>query len=126
MVMSTYLGIMGRVLLQNARFFSLLLSQMACELGQEVRFIVLLGFLYLGISAVLHRVSLPSFDLNKLSPLLSMLVPAQLILKRGSSPSFSPFPEHHRTTFTCSHNYLKHPIKIFIDCLNYFPAASHN
>ncbi|KAF2976863.1 hypothetical protein EK904_015022 [Melospiza melodia maxima] len=34
-VMSTYLGIMGRVLLQNARFFSLLLSQMACELGQE-------------------------------------------------------------------------------------------
>lgn len=47
MVMSTYLGIMGRVLLQNARFFSLLLSQMACELGQEVRFIVLLGFLYL-------------------------------------------------------------------------------
>ncbi|NXB18435.1 IPO11 protein, partial [Rhagologus leucostigma] len=35
-VMSTYLGIMGRVLLQNARFFSLLLSQMACELGQEV------------------------------------------------------------------------------------------
>ncbi|NWW12181.1 IPO11 protein, partial [Oreocharis arfaki] len=35
-VMSTYLGIMGRVLLQNARFFSLLLSQMSCELGQEV------------------------------------------------------------------------------------------
>ncbi|XP_063996081.1 importin-11 [Pogoniulus pusillus] len=35
-VMSTYLGIMGRVLLQNTRFFSLLLSQMACELGQEV------------------------------------------------------------------------------------------
>ncbi|XP_066195700.1 importin-11 [Sylvia atricapilla] len=35
-VMSTYLGIMGRVLLQNARFFSLLLSQMACELGQEL------------------------------------------------------------------------------------------
>lgn len=37
MVMSTYLGIMGRVLLQNASFFSVLLSQMACELGQEVR-----------------------------------------------------------------------------------------
>lgn len=35
-VMSTYLGIMGRVLLQNARFFSLLLSQMSCELGQEL------------------------------------------------------------------------------------------
>ncbi|NXU08627.1 IPO11 protein, partial [Pardalotus punctatus] len=34
--MSTYLGIMGRVLLQNARFFSLLLGQMACELGQEL------------------------------------------------------------------------------------------
>ncbi|XP_008934683.1 PREDICTED: importin-11, partial [Merops nubicus] len=34
--MSTYLGIMGRVLLQNARFFSLLLNQMACEFGQEV------------------------------------------------------------------------------------------
>ncbi|NWS14580.1 IPO11 protein, partial [Pachyramphus minor] len=35
-VMSTYLGIMGRVLLQNARVFSLLLSQVACELGQEL------------------------------------------------------------------------------------------
>ncbi|XP_009270773.1 PREDICTED: importin-11 [Aptenodytes forsteri] len=35
-VMSTYLGIMGRVLLQNASFFSLLLSQMARELGQEL------------------------------------------------------------------------------------------
>ncbi|XP_075383210.1 importin-11 isoform X2 [Mycteria americana] len=35
-VMSTYLGIMGRILLQNAGFFSLLLSQMACELGQEL------------------------------------------------------------------------------------------
>ncbi|NXI90608.1 IPO11 protein, partial [Psophia crepitans] len=35
-VMSTYLGIMGRVLLQNASFFSLLLNQMACELGQEL------------------------------------------------------------------------------------------
>uniref|UniRef100_A0A8C5THE4 Importin 11 n=1 Tax=Malurus cyaneus samueli TaxID=2593467 RepID=A0A8C5THE4_9PASS len=35
-VMSTYLGIIGRVLLQNARFFSLLLSQLACELGQEL------------------------------------------------------------------------------------------
>ncbi|NWQ77288.1 IPO11 protein, partial [Columbina picui] len=35
-VMSTYLGIMGRVLLQNASFFSVLLSQMACELGQEL------------------------------------------------------------------------------------------
>ncbi|XP_059689634.1 importin-11 [Gavia stellata] len=35
-VMSTYLGIMGRVLLQNASFFSLLLSQMGCELGQEL------------------------------------------------------------------------------------------
>ncbi|NXF07300.1 IPO11 protein, partial [Smithornis capensis] len=35
-VMSTYLGIMGRVILQNARFFSLLLSQMTCELGHEL------------------------------------------------------------------------------------------
>ncbi|XP_074668618.1 importin-11 isoform X2 [Strix aluco] len=35
-VMSTYLGIMGRILLQNAKFFSLLLNQMACELGQEL------------------------------------------------------------------------------------------
>uniref|UniRef100_A0A672V8B2 Importin-11 n=1 Tax=Strigops habroptila TaxID=2489341 RepID=A0A672V8B2_STRHB len=34
-VMSAYLGIMGRVLLQNARFFSLLLSEMARELGEE-------------------------------------------------------------------------------------------
>jgi len=40
-MMSTYLGIMGRVLLQNASFFSLFLSQMACELGQEVRIFVL-------------------------------------------------------------------------------------
>ncbi|XP_074808712.1 importin-11 [Natator depressus] len=35
-VMSTYLGVIGRVLLQNASFFSLLLSQMACECGQEL------------------------------------------------------------------------------------------
>ncbi|NWR78212.1 IPO11 protein, partial [Centropus unirufus] len=35
-VMSLYLGIMGRVLLQNASFFSLLLGQMACEFGQEL------------------------------------------------------------------------------------------
>ncbi|NXP02522.1 IPO11 protein, partial [Thinocorus orbignyianus] len=35
-VMSTYLGIVGRVLLQNTSFFSLFLSQMACELGQEL------------------------------------------------------------------------------------------
>ncbi|KAM6364377.1 importin-11-like [Pluvialis apricaria] len=35
-MMSTYLGVMGRVLLQNANFFSLVLSQMACELGQEL------------------------------------------------------------------------------------------
>ncbi|KAJ7335927.1 hypothetical protein JRQ81_013868 [Phrynocephalus forsythii] len=34
-VMSTYLGVIGRVLLQNKSFFSLLLNQMACELGQE-------------------------------------------------------------------------------------------
>ncbi|XP_027302045.2 importin-11 isoform X1 [Anas platyrhynchos] len=36
MLMSTYLGVMGRVLLQNTSFFSLLLNQMACELGQEL------------------------------------------------------------------------------------------
>ncbi|KYO29167.1 importin-11 isoform B [Alligator mississippiensis] len=35
-VMSTYLGVIGRVLLQNTSFFSLLLNQMACELGQKV------------------------------------------------------------------------------------------
>ncbi|XP_073200135.1 importin-11 isoform X2 [Lepidochelys kempii] len=35
-VMSTYLGVIGRLLLQNASFFSLLLSQMACECGQEL------------------------------------------------------------------------------------------
>uniref|UniRef100_A0A3P8X9P8 Importin-11 n=1 Tax=Esox lucius TaxID=8010 RepID=A0A3P8X9P8_ESOLU len=35
-VMSTYLGIMGRVLLQNASFFSVLLTQMAGEYNQEV------------------------------------------------------------------------------------------
>ncbi|XP_078405147.1 importin-11 isoform X1 [Cetorhinus maximus] len=35
-VMSTYLGIAGRVLLQNAGFFSSLLSQIALELNQEM------------------------------------------------------------------------------------------
>ena len=35
-VMSTYLGIMGRVLLQNSSFFSSLLTQMASEFHQEV------------------------------------------------------------------------------------------
>ncbi|KAJ7993623.1 hypothetical protein DPEC_G00256550 [Dallia pectoralis] len=35
-VMSTYLGILGRVLLQNASFFSALLTQMASEYQQEV------------------------------------------------------------------------------------------
>uniref|UniRef100_A0A8C7TH84 Importin-11 n=1 Tax=Oncorhynchus mykiss TaxID=8022 RepID=A0A8C7TH84_ONCMY len=35
-VMSTYLGIMGRVLLQNASFFSSLLTQMASEYNQEI------------------------------------------------------------------------------------------
>ncbi|XP_067378350.1 importin-11 isoform X3 [Channa argus] len=35
-VMSTYLGIMGRVLLQNSSFFSSLLTQMASECGQEM------------------------------------------------------------------------------------------
>uniref|UniRef100_A0A8C6XI55 Importin-11 n=1 Tax=Naja naja TaxID=35670 RepID=A0A8C6XI55_NAJNA len=33
--MSTYLGVIGRVLLQNKSFFSLLLNQMACEFNQE-------------------------------------------------------------------------------------------
>lgn len=36
-VMSTYLGIMGRVLLQNYSFFSSLLTQMAFECNQKVR-----------------------------------------------------------------------------------------
>ncbi|XP_061134737.1 importin-11 isoform X1 [Syngnathus typhle] len=35
-VMSAYLGIMGRILLQNSSFFSSLLTQMASELGQEI------------------------------------------------------------------------------------------
>ncbi|XP_061784173.1 importin-11 isoform X2 [Nerophis lumbriciformis] len=35
-VMSTYLGIMGRILLQNSSFFSSLLTQMASECGQEI------------------------------------------------------------------------------------------
>uniref|UniRef100_A0A3P8WKW3 Importin-11 n=1 Tax=Cynoglossus semilaevis TaxID=244447 RepID=A0A3P8WKW3_CYNSE len=35
-VMSTYLGIMGRILLQNSSFFSTLLSQMASESRQKV------------------------------------------------------------------------------------------
>uniref|UniRef100_A0A8D2KTU7 Importin-11 n=1 Tax=Varanus komodoensis TaxID=61221 RepID=A0A8D2KTU7_VARKO len=35
-VMSTYLGVIGRVLLQNKSFFSLFLNQMASEFGQEV------------------------------------------------------------------------------------------
>ncbi|XP_061623800.1 importin-11 [Phyllopteryx taeniolatus] len=35
-VMSTYLGIIGRILLQNSSFFSSLLTQMASELGQEI------------------------------------------------------------------------------------------
>uniref|UniRef100_A0A667X8W3 Importin-11 n=1 Tax=Myripristis murdjan TaxID=586833 RepID=A0A667X8W3_9TELE len=35
-VMSTYLGIMGRVLLQNSSFFSSLLTQMASECNQEM------------------------------------------------------------------------------------------
>ncbi|XP_062984095.1 importin-11 [Elgaria multicarinata webbii] len=34
-VMSTYLGVIGRVLLQNKSFFSLLLNQTASEFGQE-------------------------------------------------------------------------------------------
>ncbi|MGH0188131.1 UNVERIFIED_CONTAM: hypothetical protein FKN15_028214 [Acipenser sinensis] len=34
-VMSTYLGVMGRVLLQNGSFFSSLLTQMAVEFHQE-------------------------------------------------------------------------------------------
>lgn len=34
--MSTYLGIMGRVLLQNSSFFSSLLTQMASECSQKV------------------------------------------------------------------------------------------
>ena len=36
-VMSTYLGVMGRVLLQNTSFFSSLLSEMAHKFNQEVR-----------------------------------------------------------------------------------------
>ncbi|KAM6965632.1 importin-11 [Aplochiton taeniatus] len=35
-VMSTYLGIMGRVLLQNSSFFSSLLTQMAADCNQEM------------------------------------------------------------------------------------------
>ncbi|XP_057689047.1 importin-11 [Corythoichthys intestinalis] len=35
-VMSTYLGIIGRILLQNSSFFSSLLTQLATECGQEI------------------------------------------------------------------------------------------
>ncbi|XP_077601089.1 importin-11-like [Stigmatopora nigra] len=35
-VMSTYLGIIGRILLQNSSFFSSLLSKLATECGQEI------------------------------------------------------------------------------------------
>ncbi|XP_061756417.1 importin-11 isoform X1 [Nerophis ophidion] len=35
-VMSTYFGIMGRILLQNSSFFSSLLTQLASECGQEI------------------------------------------------------------------------------------------
>ncbi len=37
MVMSTYLGVTGRILLQNSGFFTSLLTQMAVEFNQEVR-----------------------------------------------------------------------------------------
>lgn len=40
-VMSTYLGVMGRVLLQNTSFFSSLLNEMAHKFNQEVRIYVL-------------------------------------------------------------------------------------
>lgn len=36
-MMSTYLGVMGRVLLQNTSFFSSLLNEMAHKFNQEVR-----------------------------------------------------------------------------------------
>ncbi|MBN3277435.1 IPO11 protein, partial [Polyodon spathula] len=35
-VMSTYLGVIGRVLLQNGSFFSSLLTQMAVDFHQEM------------------------------------------------------------------------------------------
>ena len=41
-VMSTYLGVMGRVLLQNTSFFSSLLNEMAHKFNQEVRIYVLI------------------------------------------------------------------------------------
>lgn len=39
-VMSTYLGVTGRILLQNSGFFTSLLTQMAVEFNQEVRMTV--------------------------------------------------------------------------------------
>ena len=57
-VMSTYLGIMGRVLLQNSSFFSSLLTQIASECSQEVRlhvcpsFSVFSAHSFLAITAV--------------------------------------------------------------------------
>lgn len=40
-VMSVYLAVMGRVLLQNASFFSSLLNEMGREFNQEVRICML-------------------------------------------------------------------------------------
>lgn len=94
-VMSTYLGIMGRVLLQNARFFSLLLSQMACELGQEVRFIVLLypfGFFVSWYFSSVTLRSLAFFWHEETFPSVTCACSCSVNLEKGLLPLFFSFP----------------------------------
>lgn len=67
MLMSTYLGVIGRVLLQNTSFFSLLLNQMACESGQEVRMFLLV--FQLDCIQKSH-----SLNTKELSPVLSVFI----------------------------------------------------
>ena len=53
-VMSTYLGILGRVLLQNSSFFYSLLTQMASECSQKVRCAVRPSFSVSSAQALLN------------------------------------------------------------------------
>lgn len=118
-VMSTYLGIMGRVLLQNTRFFSLLLSQMACELGQEVR-ILSCYFSWIAFGS-------PAFFWpERPFPCCSVLVDPQSTLERDSFPFF-----WFSFWLSCSKDLhvpeLAYSISLsFIWPLNFFRAAAHN
>lgn len=78
-VMSTYLGLIGRVLLQNITFFSLLLNQMAQELNQELD--MLLGNLIEMWVDRMDNITQP--ERRKLSALalLSLLPSANLIIQ---------------------------------------------